>query len=384
MLTGTGGTSISNTFDIKIFFQFCIKQMEYIFVGLNSSGEAYLNGISRENVCSGIYVINFLIILIFIAIFFNYMVVIFKNKIVREAIKPLLIMVVSMGCLIVASSTTIRVEMRWLYCTYAIYILTLVYMISIILKFKEGGSACFLQIIFFVGVMGSLFQEGYYRQKWDNLYYWGAREISSSIAEVLGPEKDISKVSIISEERRFFAADEVKTIMSSLGVNVNEVEIVENIAWCDSSSDLILYEDHEENRYIKLSNLYAPADNVYCISGISGDGWAEKESIIKLNTLEADELKINCNALEEQEITVYINGVEQTSKIKLEEGDNSFSVFCEKQEVVEIKLVSDYEKKLAYPDSRVCSYLFRGVERITQEDKKKQLSDMGSEVNLPD
>ncbi len=174
---GTGGTSIIDTFNSKSMAGSMKSQVQYI-LGINA-GPAYLNGIGFESVSP---VINYCIMLqniLILACFYVFIVLVLKKR-DFEQIKKSLIYLAFAACCIVSSSITIRVEMRWVYVTYAAFVIYLVYMVSYVAaQWKAKG---WLLIGFIYLGIGFIY-ENYYQSYYPNLYYWGTRSMTGSLYE---------------------------------------------------------------------------------------------------------------------------------------------------------------------------------------------------------
>lgn len=133
-IDGTGGTAINDTFDFKTAVLFCISQIGYI-LGFNC-GPQYLNGITFTHVP---YKINLLLLfnLLFVAFVFGLYIriLLINNGFRKENFKKIVLIIAFIGLCIICSSITIRVEMRWIYVSYAAYLILLFYLMYGLLDF---------------------------------------------------------------------------------------------------------------------------------------------------------------------------------------------------------------------------------------------------------
>ncbi len=195
---GTGGTEVTDTFSIAQSIRFCFDQVLYI-LGVNA-GPEYLCGLPWEETPWQIKRMTKFGIL-----FIGLLSIIFAGLIIYEIIKSakdkdkkasgLLcdnITVSIMFCAFIAlcigcSSVTIRLEMRWIYVSYAAALLFASYMIGHI-KDSFGSSrreivlyaaAVLFTAYAFTAVTTNIFYRGYF----DRIYFWADQERMNSLAE---------------------------------------------------------------------------------------------------------------------------------------------------------------------------------------------------------
>lgn len=105
-------------------------------------------------------------------------------------------------------------------------------------------------------------------------------------------------------------------------------------------------------------------DSIKYVSGRYDDGWAEKECSFSMKRKDAEKIKVSCYALHTQELTIVVNGKKLEDSVVLQEGESEFFIPClSSDEVVNIKIKSDYSEQLAPPDTRRCSYMIVSIER---------------------
>lgn len=127
---GTGGTEVTETFSVRQALQFSVQQLLYLF-GINA-GPEYLAGISWTEVAPGIRQLVFLSWLPLAGIVLPYLFWSVRRRAWRERrflVENLLFLgfpALCIGC----SAVTIRVELRWVYVSYAGALLYLSYMIG--------------------------------------------------------------------------------------------------------------------------------------------------------------------------------------------------------------------------------------------------------------
>ncbi|MCI5791890.1 MAG: hypothetical protein MR011_01140 [Lachnospiraceae bacterium] len=195
---GTGGTEVTDTFSIAQTIRFCFDQVLYI-LGVNA-GPEYLCGLPWKETPWQIKRMTKFGIL-----FIGLLCIIFAGLIIYEIIKSIKykdrkpagllydnITVSIMFCAFIAlcigcSSVTIRLEMRWIYVSYAAALLFASYMIG---RIKDSVGSSWHKIVLyaaavlftayaFTAVTANIFYRGYF----DRIYFWADQERMNSLAE---------------------------------------------------------------------------------------------------------------------------------------------------------------------------------------------------------
>lgn len=247
VLDGTGGVALYDTFNIAGIIKFIMKQILYVFGGINAENEEYLNGIDPRNVhlfiylCSAVFVGSTIVVVICFL----------KRNLGR--IYELGIFMLAIGCAIVSSSVTIRVEMRWLYVSYALWLLAIVYMIGVF-DYKKEKMHIVTILVSCVTIL-VLLQECYYRQYWNNLYYWGERQLSSSFFEYVDKE-EIGTVTIVDVGGQLsWDQAYIESLCEPYGIHIQEVFIVDSIAGIEWDSELILMLKNGEYEFVDITRI---------------------------------------------------------------------------------------------------------------------------------
>ena len=275
ILDGTSGTDIVDTFNLKTFVTHIWHHIAYI-MGLNAPGNSYLNGIDPTDVPGHIYILTIIINITYVMVIVGY--INYLRKDCSDLKRETGIIFVSLACimaLIVSSSVTIRVEMRWVYAPCALFIVVLTHFISKIRKEKYGFTV--LTILLCFTLICILKQEGYYRSNWNNLYYWGDRELSSSLMENIDvSDKQVENITIISKDQWFSWDEEmVKQLLMPYEIECKEVSFVNSIYLVPENAEYILCKDTEENLFFSITNYLGKCfDKV----GWYDDGWIEPYS----------------------------------------------------------------------------------------------------------
>ena len=205
---GTGGTEVTDTFNICQAISFCIDQVLYIF-GVNA-GPEYLNGLEwvdtpwqiKRAVKYGVLFIGLLCIFFALSVIVEAVNTVRKKDLVLDCGKLLwdnvsaVLMFISFIALCIGcSSVTIRVEMRWIYVSYAAALLFASYMLGAVkaaaeLYLKEKGtSAAGTAVVAAAVIMFLLYgilstgTNIFYRGYFDRLYFWPDQLRMNSLAE---------------------------------------------------------------------------------------------------------------------------------------------------------------------------------------------------------
>ena len=126
---GTGGTEVTETFGIKQAIGFCFDQVRYIF-GINA-GPEYLNGLTWEDTPSYIRKLVYIGIVLICAVVCIYVFDLMRKhsrSALRRALETALLFGGFIALCIGCSSVTIRLEMRWIYVSFAASLLYASYM----------------------------------------------------------------------------------------------------------------------------------------------------------------------------------------------------------------------------------------------------------------
>ncbi len=126
---GTGGTEVTDTFSFGQTVGFCIDQLKYI-LGINA-GPEYLNGLTFEDTPDNIRRLIYIGIVLIAAAVIVYIADILRNRAEGRLYKELKAGLLFCGFIalcIGCSSVTIRLEMRWIYVSYAAALLYAAYM----------------------------------------------------------------------------------------------------------------------------------------------------------------------------------------------------------------------------------------------------------------
>lgn len=259
---GTGGTSVIDTFNLKNVLLYMICQILYLF-GINA-GPAYLNGIRFDGVSIHISSLTILQIIFLFVCFFSYLVLIIKKRDQKE-LKSSVIYIVFILCCIISSSVTIRVEMRWIYVSYAAFLIYMAQVIAYLIQYF--GIKNFI-IPGFVYVAIGFVCEEYYQSYYKNIYYWDDRLLTSSLYEETfvkyGEDFFDRNVYIIgnsmmwtpTEWNQFYSQFFKEDVHLSNVVYVEQIkELFEKLPE-DEDQPIILIEDMSNYKYVDISQYF--------------------------------------------------------------------------------------------------------------------------------
>lgn len=216
---GTGGTEVTETFSIRQALHFSVQQLLYLF-GINV-GPEYLAGISWTDVAPGIRRLVFLSWLPLSGIVLAYLFWSVRRRAWRERhfLAENLLFLGFLALCIGCSAVTIRVELRWVYVSYAGALLYLSYMIGRLGDFlgaaqsklryrciaakdsekvlpldrerakRDFGERLGRRAVLFFSVFFLLYGmliapvERYYRSFYSRIYFWEDQDRMNSLAE---------------------------------------------------------------------------------------------------------------------------------------------------------------------------------------------------------
>ena len=319
IIDGTNGQSVTDTFSIEQFLTMIKSEIGYLF-GINSKNEVYLNGIDPSNVSIYIYILNAIIILCCCFIIITFVV---KNKKNFKELKNAILIVVGIGCMIISSSVTIRVEMRWIYISYMLEVLLIIYMLENIID-KSLNILSLTIVTYMVIVSGN-----YYKDAWKNLYYWGAREESSSFVQVIKNYDSIEQLYVISNGYGCLTENEMIQLADLYDVSINNLNLVSTLSEIQekNSEDVILL--RSDCSFHNVANIM---NSIEYISGYYDDGWIEPTMTGKFTTYR----------LSEMSLSFYLPSAPM--------GGNSISVFIDENLVSNVYVDSEGEVQTTIPN----------------------------------
>ena len=172
---GTGGTEVHEGFSLAKAFSHAFSQVFYIF-GIQA-GPDYLAGIPWEEVGrKHRYVIYASIAVLVLSILLALLFAILKGKLKKEFFGKNLLFLCFIALCIGCSSITIRVEMRWVYVSFAAALLYFAYLL--------GNTGMPLPTFFALLFVCLRFPaEMNYREYFPRIYFWEDQDRMNSLAE---------------------------------------------------------------------------------------------------------------------------------------------------------------------------------------------------------
>ena len=172
---GTGGTEVHEGFSLAKAFSHAFSQVFYIF-GIQA-GPDYLAGIPWEEVGrKHRYVIYASIAVLVLSILLALLFAILKGKLKKEFFGKNILFLCFIALCIGCSSITIRVEMRWVYVSFAAALLYFAYLLG-----NTGMPIPTLFALLFVCLRFPA--EMKYRESFPRIYFWEDQERMNSLAE---------------------------------------------------------------------------------------------------------------------------------------------------------------------------------------------------------
>lgn len=289
---GTGGTDVADTFQLSDAIGHAWEQVAFVF-GRNS-GPDYLCVLpfadSPENIQRWILAANAVLaaaVLIFVIAWIRD-----RGRLLAH-LKNVVLFLAFIALCIGSSSVTIRVEMRWVYVVYAAALLLFSYMSSLM------GRAGILALLYVALLFPA---ETFYRDRWENLYFWPNQLRYNSLAEETygkyGDEIFDKQVYIIGNtyELSEFTAETFLKVYDKGGEGKNTT-----LMFIDSDFDfkeitddmVILSEDPENNAYQDVTD-FVKSQRYNLAYGSYEDGWVDENSKIVFMNGDNNGLVLSC------------------------------------------------------------------------------------------
>ena len=334
---GTGGSKVSETFNLADFFLSMRIEILYL-LGINT-GPEHLNGINFYNVNT---VLKLVIITGILAAFafiikFIYSIAVYRKKIELSWKKNILLFTGFIIGSMVSSAVTIRVEMRWVYAPYLFMLLLFSYIYgvdkSIIVKrlkskkikaslgklFHVSFTAVVLLSVWaFCMIAADIYYRGYY----DNIYIFIGQNRANSLADETyykyGKDLSDKRIFIIKNDFKLSKFDSLE-FFRAYDQNIREdivtfIESYRSIGQIDDDM-IVLSEDLKNNSYQDVTDFLKniKIENVY---GHYSDGWTDEEA--KLNVMSGENGEIHFEIMYpgeldgDEEIEIEVNGEKET------------------------------------------------------------------------
>lgn len=327
---GTGGTNVADEFSVGTTIRYAFSQILYLF-GINA-GPEHLNGQSFQQ--SPLWV---LMLVAMADLMLILLVVAFVAKLIGSGFgkkkncgnylcTSLLFLGFIAGC-IACSSVTIRVELRWVYVSFAAALLYLSWLYGALTDgMVERGR--WLQAIPYLGMI-TLFValmlpvELHYRGLYPNLYFWPNQSRYNSLAEetyekygdgifgktiyIVGNEYEMSDFTA----KTFFKVYDKDRLAE--GTNVVHIGDVREIGLVTDDM-LILREEPEFDRFQDITQAVREL-KCRSIYGYYDDGWMDERSEFQVMAGSTGTIRMKFfypgELTGDQWMTVYVNGEPQ-------------------------------------------------------------------------
>lgn len=355
---GTGGTDVVETMSVKSVLGFVASQLGYLF-GLNA-GPEHLSGQHFSEAPAKILAMVAaadLMLFILVAAFAIKMVRQRNNRV--RCLQTAFLFVAFIGACILCSSVTIRVEMRWVYVSYAaaLWFISWIYGVltegnSFGIRFGKTAIPVYLGV-FAAYIVLMLPVENYYRSLFPNLYYWADQERYNSLAEeTYGHYGDaIFGKTIYVVGRNFemeeFTKENFFEVFDPLSrdhcVNVVHIDDVRQIGLVTDDM-LIMQEDVKNNRFQDVTHVVKKFKwrPVY---GIYEDGWVDELAELQVMAGSTGMIKMDLTYPRDltagQKTNVYVNG-QLEECLEYDVNTKSCWIEAEPYEVVNLRFESNF------------------------------------------
>lgn len=356
---GTGGTDVTDTFQIGDALKYAVSQVLYIF-GINA-GPGHLNGYSwgespfwihmlvlAADVCLAVFVLLFVMEFI-------------RNKKSRgRYIGVTLLFITFIALCIGSSSVTIRVEMRWVYVSMTAAWLYAAWIFGVLTKKPENrikGAGLYVNVIcmglILLYLILMLPVEVFYRGKYENLYFWADQQRYNSLAEetyeTYGEEIFGKQIYILDNSynmsdftaRTYFK--EFDRDRKAEGTEVHFIESIDEIGLITPNM-LVLEEDPAHNAYKDVTSLVKEL-KCQSQSGYYSDGWMDEKASVRILAGKTGTIGIKFyypGQLEGQETcTIRINGQEEIM-VPITESSVEAEIQAEPGQFVELEFDNDF------------------------------------------
>lgn len=320
---GTGGTDVADTFSLKTALHYAFSQVAYVF-GVNA-GPEHLNGQNFRQ--APIWVMLMIaaadLMLVGMIVAFAAHCMMHRKRAFSYICTSLLFLGFIAGC-IACSSVTIRVEMRWVYVSYAAALLYLCWLYGTLTEgmVKMGvwvQAVPYLAMITVYAVL-TLPTELYYRSLYPKLYYWADQQRYNSLAEetygkyggeifgktiyIIGNTYEMSD---FTANTFFKVFDPERKAEGTEVVHINDVRDVGLV----TEDMLVLAEEPQFNRFQDVTRT---VKNMKCRSlyGYYDDGWMDERAEMQVMAGSTGEISMDFyyprELTEDQWVTVYVDG----------------------------------------------------------------------------
>lgn len=359
---GTGGTDVADTFSVVEAVRFAFSQVAYVF-GINA-GPEHLNGQNFRQAPLWVLMMVAVADLMLVG-----MVVAFLVKLIQKRKQcwgslwtSLLFLGFIAGC-IACSSVTIRVEMRWVYVSYAASLLYLSWLYGTLtdgmVELGRWTQAVPYLAMVTLYVVLMLPVEIFYRGLYPNLYYWENQSRYNSLAEVTygtyGADIFGKTIYIVGNSyemsdftaRTFFKVFDPERLAE--GTQVVHIDDVREIGLVTGDM-LVLKEDPAHDRFLDITQAVKDF-KCHVRYGYYDDGWMDERAAMQVMAGSTGEIKMSFyyprELSAEQWITIFVDG-EPELYLNMEQDQMETSLQVRPYEVVELA----FETNFYVPDAQ--------------------------------
>lgn len=271
--TGTGRVDVKEGFSIANCMKYAIDQVRYIF-GMNM-GEDYLSAKNYYGLLESEKkaVIKAIIPILLSALLYVVSKILYLIKSKKINIFVDLIFLSSIAMCIASSSVTIRIEMRWIYISYALCLMYLAYMSGSIIEYANTiFSNKIVQYVFkvlIVLVVVAFFflkkdVDYIYRAYYPNIYFFEDQDRMNNLANLTvfkeGRENFIGKKNVYILENKYNMSDfyaewfyrPYKYGWDGKGTRIYFINTIDDIPVADRNNSIVVKEDFENRSYIRV------------------------------------------------------------------------------------------------------------------------------------
>ena len=265
IMTGTGGSDVTETSNINSILVNLKKSIAYLFSINLDSTDMYLNMISWENytpLIKGVVCLSNISIVIIVIMYIVGLFIEEKEDRIKH-IKFIVLYVLSIGALLLISSVTIRVELRWMYFPYVVMVFMLLDMVC------KNNSKKYLKCVKYCAIviyaLATICFSMYCRNFYNNIYYWRLYTVANDlIDETYGKYEermyDKSWV-IISSVEELNSYEDIINVYDPYDKYELKLEVVKSIDEMNSIERIyekeILYFDSDDLDFINVTDIYA-------------------------------------------------------------------------------------------------------------------------------
>lgn len=320
---GTGGTDVADTFSLGTAVRYALSQAAYL-LGVNA-GPEYLNGENFRQSPLWVWVLLGLADLMLLMLAVSFAAKMFHcGKACRSYLGASLLFLGFIAGCIACSSVTIRVELRWVYVSFAAVLLFLAWIYGVLTDgMAERGR--WVDALPFLGMLSLyvLFMlpvEVHYRQMYPNVYFWTNQNRYNSLAEETyekyGDDIFGKTIYIIGNEYEMsdFTADTFFKVFDkerkAEGTRVTHINDVRDIGLVDGNM-LVLREEPEADRFQDVTGMVR---DLKCrpLYGYYEDGWMDERAEIQVMAGQNGIIELTFfypqEVQAEQWVTVFVDG----------------------------------------------------------------------------